>query len=46
MPANNSLNLNVMTATNAGILEPNERLKLLSSYSNALEIDPNVPPRR
>lgn len=33
-------------AQSMGILEPQERLRVLTNYSNAVEIDPSVPPRR
>lgn len=29
-----------------GILEPQERLKVLTNFSSSVEIDPSVPPRR
>lgn len=40
------LTLPKYNTNNMVILEPNERLKVLSNYSNAVEIDPNVPPLR
>lgn len=27
-------------------LEPNERIKKLAQYSDSIDVDPNVPPRR
>ncbi|KRT80196.1 hypothetical protein AMK59_7059 [Oryctes borbonicus] len=28
------------------VLDPQERLRILTNYSNAVEVDPNVPPKR
>ncbi|KAK4881390.1 hypothetical protein RN001_004709 [Aquatica leii] len=33
-------------ANNLGILEPQERLKVLTNYSSSVEIDPGIPPKR
>ncbi|KAF5298291.1 hypothetical protein FQR65_LT09802 [Abscondita terminalis] len=33
-------------AHNLGILEPQERLKVLTNYSSSVEIDPGIPPKR
>lgn len=29
-----------------GVLDPHERLKALITYSNSVEVDPHIPPRR